>query len=75
MSPSLEPHAMMFSDAVRALQHVLEDSREQWNDAARLAFDRRYAERIMTECKKAEEQLKRLAADLTAAVKALDNIG
>lgn len=75
MNASIDNHAAAYCEALRALQRVLEESRSQWNDTARQAFDRRHVDRIVKDGKRTESDLIRLAADLTAAVRASDSVG
>ncbi len=74
MTPSLAPAAAALGDALRALDRTLSDSRAQWDDAARNAFDRRFAESIRSEGSKTATELQRLAQELAAAARALETL-
>lgn len=75
MSASLEPAVTTVSESLRALERAVDDSRAHWNDAARNAFDRRYGEPILMDGKRTHAELKRLANELTAAIRDLDRAG
>jgi len=74
MTASLEPAAATLADALRALERCLQESRGQWNDQARQAFDRRYCDRIAADGRRTVVELKGLAKDLAAALGLLDRI-
>jgi len=74
-TPSLSPAAATMTEALRALERVLADSRAQWNDSARHTFDRRFANSIETCGAKTERQLHHLAQELANTVRTLDTLG
>lgn len=75
MSASLMPAATAISEAARSLERALASSRAQWDDAARHAFDRRFADPIQTDSAKASGELQQLAEDLAAAIRTLNGLG
>lgn len=68
MTASLDPAARTYREARRALQTALNDSRSCWNDSARHAFDRRYADRLTADAQRTGAELDQLAAQLNAAM-------
>jgi hypothetical protein len=72
MSASLSTAAAAYSAALLALRRSLDETRAQWNDATRRAFDQRHADPILMAGKKTETQLKGLAAELAGAIQELD---
>ncbi len=75
MATTLDPAAAAFADAVRTLERNLADTRAQWDDPARRAFDQRHAVLIVGDAKQALAELQQLAAELTAAVRLLASSG
>lgn len=73
MNASLSACAAAYSRALRALRRSLEETRAQWDDAARRAFDQRHGNSIVTAGAKTEAQLKTLAAELASAIRELDS--
>lgn len=71
MAATLDPAVAAFAAAVRALERALGDSRAQWNDVARAAFDERHALVILGDARQTTAELERLAGELTAAVRLL----
>ena len=75
MATTLDSAAVAFADAVRSLERTLADTRAQWDDPARRAFDQRHAVVILGDAKQALAELQQLAAELTAAVRLLASSG
>ena len=75
MVTTLDPAAAAFADAVRALERTLADTRAQWDDPARRAFDQRHAVVILSDAKQTLGELQQLTAELTAAVRLLASSG
>ena len=73
-TPALDPHASALNDALRALERSLNDSRAQWDDQARHAFDRRVADPVVTEGRQVAKQLTQLAQNLAAAARVLESL-
>ncbi len=73
MTITLDPAAAAFADALQILERTLTDTRAQWNDPARRAFDQRHAFAIVGDAKQTNIELNQLAADLTAAIRLLTN--
>ena len=69
--PSLEPQARAAQESVRSLERALTDSRSQWDDATRRAFDQRHAESVVASGRKAADELALLARELAAALASL----
>lgn len=74
MTASLAPASAAFAEALQALQRVLEESRSTWDDAARQSFDRRYADRIVTEGNRSLGEIQRLAEELDLAFRTLEGL-
>ena len=73
MSASASALAAAYSDALRGLRRALDETRAQWDDAARRAFDQRYGSSILAAGAKTEARLRTLAAELAIAVKEIDS--
>jgi hypothetical protein len=71
---SLAPVSAAFGEAVQALQRCLEESRGAWDDGARQTFDRRFAERIVTEGKRSLVEMQKLTEDVDFAVRLLESL-
>lgn len=71
---SLAPVSTAFGEAVQSLQRTLVDSRGAWDDEARRAFDRRFAERIVTEGKRSLSELRSLTEEFDSAVRQLNDL-
>jgi len=71
MSLSLRPASSALEDALRSLERTLEESRTQWNDSARGAFDRRHAVPIVSGGRQTQMKLQDLARDFDAALRLL----
>ena len=71
MVPSLQPQATGAQESVRALERALAESRAQWNDATRLAFDRSHADVAVASGRKVARELADLSEELAAALSAL----
>jgi hypothetical protein len=74
-TPALDPHASALDDALRALERSLNDSRAYWDDQARHAFDRRFADPVVTGGRRVANQLMQLTQDLAAAARVLEGLG
>lgn len=74
MTASLTPASRAFAEALRALQRAFEESRTTWDDAARQSFDRRYADRIVTEGNRSLTEIQQLAQELDSAFRILDGL-
>jgi imidazolonepropionase-like amidohydrolase len=72
---SFSPAATAFSDSVRALERVLDDSRSHWDDSARQAFDQRFAMAIQADGQKIATELQHLAQEMAAAARTLEILG
>ncbi len=75
MTASLDGPTTALGEALRAFERALSDSRGQWDDSARHAFDRRYADRILFDGKQACNEMQRLQQELASAAKMLDSLG
>jgi predicted amino acid-binding ACT domain protein len=75
MAATLDPSAAALADAVRALERTLDDTRAQWNDVGRRAFDQRHALVILGDAKQTVAELQQLSGELTAAVRLLAGSG
>lgn len=75
MATTLDPPAAGLADAVRALERALGDTRAQWDDAGRRAFDQQHALVIIGDARQSLTELAQLAAELTAAVRLLASSG
>jgi hypothetical protein len=75
MAATLDPAVAGFADAVLALERILADSRAQWDDHARRAFDMRHAVLILGDAKQSLAELRQLGDDLTAAMRVLASSG
>ena len=75
MATTLDPTVAAFADAVRALERTLADSRAQWDDPARRAFDQRHAAVILGDAKQIFAELQQLAVELDAAIRRLASSG
>jgi hypothetical protein len=71
MASPLDPAATGLADAVRTLERGLADTRGQWDDLARRAFDQRHAVPIVGDAKQTLAELRQLAAELSAALRLL----
>jgi hypothetical protein len=71
VSASLDPAASALAEALRALQSALDTSRAQWDDPVRRSFDQRFADRIVTDGKRAAAELTTLAHELRNATSVL----
>jgi hypothetical protein len=68
---TLDPAAAAFADAVHSLERTLADTRAQWDDPARRAFDQQHALVILGAAAQTRIELQQLATQLTAAVRLL----
>jgi hypothetical protein len=75
MATTLDPATAAFADAVRVLERTLVDTRGQWDDTARHAFDQRHAVVILGDAKQTLAELQHLAAELTGAIRLLASSG
>jgi hypothetical protein len=71
MTGSLDPEATAYAEAVRTLERALADTRAQWDDTARDAFDRQHTVPLLADAKKAQAELIQLAQELSAAARLL----
>jgi hypothetical protein len=71
MASPLDLAATGLADAVRTLERGLADTRGQWDDPARHAFDQRHAVPILGDAKQTLTELQRLATELTAVIRLL----
>lgn len=71
MAATLDPAPAMLAGAVRALERTLNDTRAQWDDVGRRAFDQRHAVVILGDAKQTLAELQQLAGELAAAVRLL----
>lgn len=71
MATTLDPATAAFADAMRLLERTLEETRVQWDDPARRAFDQRHALVILGDARQTLAELRQLTAELTAAVRLL----
>jgi hypothetical protein len=74
MTASLDHNLNAFGEALRGLERTLSESRGQWDDRARQAFDRRYGNMIVSEGRRAGAELQQLAQQLAAAVRLLNEL-
>lgn len=75
MAPALDPAVTALADAVRVLEETLADTRGQWNDAARRAFDQQHLTPVLGDAKQTLAELRQLAAELAAATRLLASSG
>jgi hypothetical protein len=68
---SLAPAVTAYAEATGALKRSLAETREPWNDVARHAFDRQYADPLGSAARHTEAELRRLAEELLAAASLL----
>ncbi len=73
MAAALDPAVTALADAVRALERTLGETRAGWDDSARRAFDSRHALVVVGDAMQSLAELRRLATDVTAAIRLLDN--
>lgn len=71
MAQSLQAAASTASDARAALERAFGDSRSQWNDSTRQAFDRNHGETIAASARKVAEELTSLSSELAAMLATL----
>jgi len=71
MKTPLDPRASAADDAHRTLERALADSRTQWNDSVRNAFDQHYAEPITSAARIIASKLADLSMELAAALQEL----
>ncbi len=73
MTGSLDPPAIAYADALGTLERSLAQTRPQWDDSARLAFDRQHAEPLLADARRTATALSQLAQELNAAARLLAN--
>ncbi|HSZ43284.1 MAG TPA: hypothetical protein VK817_25250 [Trebonia sp.] len=71
MASALDLAATGLADAVRTLERGLADTRGQWDDPARRAFDQQHAVPILGDAKQTLTELRQLAAELAAVTRLL----
>jgi hypothetical protein len=75
MSSPLDFIPDALADTTRSLERTLAETRAQWDDTARQAFDRRHADPILADARKATRTLSLLAQELSSAMRLLDSSG
>ncbi len=73
MTGPLDPTAVGYADAARALERSLAETRPHWDDTARLAFDRQHADPLLADARRTAAELNQLAQELNAATRLLKN--
>ena len=74
MSAAMAAAAAAFNEAVRGLERSLGESRGAWDDGARQNFDRRFADRIVSDAKKSAAELDAISQEIDTAIRILASL-
>jgi hypothetical protein len=73
--PDLTQRSTALAQALHGLERSLQETRSQWDDAARQTFDRRHADALVQEGRRLVQELCESAQELTSATRILAQLG